>query len=120
MSVVSSPNQTISPGTDLDRRAIGSAKTGGTVFATLILFIVAICAALTIDVVRTGYGIKGDEATYVAMGLSLAYDHDLSYQKRDLERFWGLYHSGPEGILLKRGKDVHVRFRKSWPYVRIT
>ena len=29
---------------------------------------------------RTGYGIKSDEATYVAMALSVAYDGDLTYR----------------------------------------
>ena len=31
-----------------------------------VLLIVALSAALSVDVVRTGYGIKGDEATYVS------------------------------------------------------
>ena len=47
-----------------------------------VLLIVSLAAALTIDVVKTSFGIKGDEATYVAMALSLAYDHDLSYERR--------------------------------------
>jgi hypothetical protein len=54
----------------------------------------------------------------VAMALSLAYDHDLSYERRDLERFWGLYRSGPEGIFLKRGKQLRIRLRASPPFVR--
>ena len=33
--------------------------------------------ARSVDVPRTGYGIKSDEATYVAMALSVAYDGDL-------------------------------------------
>jgi hypothetical protein len=43
------------------------------------------------------YDIKGDEAIYVAMTLSAAYDGDPMYQRRDLERFWGIYKQGPEG-----------------------
>ena len=58
----------------------------------------ALAAALSVDVVKTGFGIKGDEATYVSMALSLAYDHDLTYQRRDLDRFYGLYRSGPTGF----------------------
>ena len=32
-----------------------------------ILLIVALVAAMSVDVVKTGFGIKGDEASYVAM-----------------------------------------------------
>ena len=64
---------------------------------------------------RTGYGVKSDEATYVAMALSVAYDGDLTYEKRDLERFAGLYHSGPNGIFLKRGKHLRDRIRRAVP-----
>ncbi len=83
-----------------------------------VLLLVALAAAASVDVVQAGFGIKGDEATYVAMALSLAYDHDLSYERRDLERFWRLYRSGPEGIFLKRGKQLRLRLRASPPYVR--
>jgi len=53
-----------------------------------ILLIVSLAAAVSVDVVKTDNGIKGDEATYVSMALSMAFDHDLMYQRRDLERFW--------------------------------
>lgn len=85
--------------------------------AGAIVFIVASTAALSVDVVRTAYGIKGDESTYVAMALSAAYDGDLAYQRRDLERFWGLYKQGPEGIFLKRGKQFRVRLRARPPFL---
>ncbi len=68
---------------------------------------------------RTGYGVKSDEATYVAMALSVAYDGDLTYEKRDLERFAGLYHSGPNGIFLKRGKHLRVAWGGPFPFVRL-
>src|SRR5476651_1355930 len=70
-----------------------------------VLLVIALAAALSVDVVKTGYGVKGDEATYVSMALSLAYDHDLTYERRDLDRFVGLYRSGPDGIFLKKGTD---------------
>ena len=63
----------------------------GAALAAVILFIIGMAAAISVDVVRDAYDIKGDESTYVAMTLSLAHDGDLSYQRRDLERFWGLY-----------------------------
>ena len=52
----------------------------------LLLFIIGMAAAISVDVVRDAYDIKGDESTYVAMTLSLAHDGDLTYQRRDLER----------------------------------
>jgi hypothetical protein len=82
-----------------------------------VLLLIALAAAVSVDVVRTGFGIKGDEATYGAMALSLAYDRDLSYERQDLERFWRLYRSGPEGIFLKRGKQLRIRLRAAPPFV---
>lgn len=87
--------------------------------AGVVLLVVALAAAISVDVVRAGYGVKGDEATYVAMTWSLARDGDLSYQRRDLERFWGMYKQGPEGIFLKRGKQFRIRLRSEPPFVRV-
>jgi hypothetical protein len=84
-----------------------------------ILLIVTLAAAISIDVPRAGYKLKGDEATYVAMALSMAYDRDLAYERRDLDRFWGIYQQGPEGIFLKRGKQLRVRLRASPPFLYI-
>ena len=85
----------------------------------LVLLIVGAVLARSIDVVKTGYGLKGDEATYVAMALSAAYDHDLSFERGDLVRFWGIYRTGPEGIFLKRGRTLSVRSRGHFPWLRI-
>ena len=83
----------------------------------VVLLIVALAAALSVDVVKTGYGLKGDEATYVSMALSLAYDHDLTYERRDLDRFFGLYRSGPDGIFLKKGKQLRFRTNSELPFI---
>ena len=85
--------------------------------AGAVLLIVALAAALSVDVVKTGFGVKGDEATYVSMALSLAYDHDLTYERRDLDRFYGLYRSGPDGIFLKKGKQLRIRAMAQPPFV---
>ena len=76
---------------------------------------------LLLNVVRTVGGLKGDEATYVAMALSVAYDADLSYTRQDLTRFYEVYGSGPEGIFLKPGQgwaaeDGRLYFGKSFVY----
>src|SRR6185312_5564977 len=82
-----------------------------------VLLIVALAAALSVDDVKTGFGLKGDEATYVSMALSLAYDHDLTYERRDLDRFYGIYRSGPDGIFLKKGRQLRVRVDARPPFV---
>jgi hypothetical protein len=84
----------------------------------LFLLVALVWAALTIDPPRIGKGIKGDEATYVAMALSAAYDGDLVYQRKDLERFWAKYQCGPDGIFLKRGKLTRLKFSSAPPFVR--
>lgn len=85
-----------------------------------ILFIVCLAAALSVDVVKTGFGIKGDEATYVSAGLSAAFDGDLTYERKDLERFFGFYRAGPDGIFLKRGKHARIGVDGLWPFVHWT
>lgn len=83
-----------------------------------ILFVLTLSAALTVDPVANGYGLKGDEATYTAMAFSAAYDRDLAFERKDLERYWAIYRCGPDGIFLKRGKIV--RYNVIWkpPFVR--
>ena len=96
-----------------------SAHRGPAVLA-LALFAILAAAARSLDVPRAGYGIKSDEATYVAMTLSLVHDRNLSYERQDLERFAGLYHQGPDGIFLKRGKRLGVDLHAAFPFVRLT
>ena len=100
------------PATRRDRRPLpGDARVPRVAVRVIgaVLLVVALAAAMSVDVVKTGYGVKSDEATYVMMALSVAYDHDLAYERRDLERFCGLYHCRPDGIFLKRGKQLRVR-----------
>ncbi len=96
------------------------ASRAGVALVAAALLIVLLAAALSVDVTRTAYKVKSDEATYAAMTLSLAYDHDLTYERRDLERFWGLYQQGPEGIFLKKGKRLRIRTDLTPPFVHIT
>lgn len=87
--------------------------------AGLVLLVIGTALALTVDVPRVGYGIKSDEATYVAASLSAAYDYDLAFERGDLERFMKLFGSGPEGIFLKRGKFLRVRVDLTAPFVHL-
>ena len=95
----------------------------GAAAAGFVLFVVAAAWALTADPIHLGPGIageiKGDDAVYVAAALSAAFDGDLSFEQRDLERFEGLYHRGPEGIFLKRGKTLRIRASSTFPFIRI-
>src|SRR6185295_14142137 len=85
---------------DSPSRHLGPATIG------LVVFVIGGVLAMAVDVPRTGYGLKSDEANYVAAALSAAYDGDLAFDHNDLVRFEGLYHQGPDGIFLKRGKVV--------------
>ena len=85
----------------------GSRRADVGVVVTAVMLVVGCGAAFSTDVVRIGYGLKGDEATYVAMALSVAYDGDLAYEARDIERFYQIYHGGPQGIFLKQGGGGH-------------
>ena len=95
----------------------------GAAAAGFVLFVVAAAWALTADAIHVGPGIageiKGDDAVYVAAALSAAFDGNLSFERRDLERFEGLYHRGPEGIFLKRGKTLRLRANASFPFIHI-
>jgi len=65
------------------------------------------------------FAIKGDEATYVAMALSVAYDHDLRYTAIDLHRFEEMFGTGPVGIFLLNTKppaSAGLAFGKSFVY----
>jgi hypothetical protein len=77
----------------------------GAVLALLLLCVYG-GFALSVDFPRAAIGIQSDEATYYMMGHSLAEDGDLTYHRRDLERVWKEFPSGPSGLFLKRGRDV--------------
>src|SRR5262245_45250867 len=85
-----------------------------------VLLVIALAAAISVDVVKNGYGVKSDEATYVSMALSLAYDGNLSYERRDLDRYFGFYRYGPDGIFLKRGKRLRASVDAAPPFVHVT
>ena len=99
--------------TDHTSRNRGAAVLG------FVLLVIGLFAAISIDVPRTTYGLKSDESTYVAAALSAGYDGDLAFEAKDLVRFAGLYHSGPEGIFLKRGKRLRVGFQSAFPFVAL-
>ena len=66
--------------------------------------------ATTVDFPKAAQGFKGDEATYYSLAHSLARDFDFTFERQDLVRVWEEF-PGPEGIFLKRGKDIDI---KTW------
>ncbi len=98
-------------------RAVPSRAPGN--LAALFLLLFAGVAALSIDIVRTADGVKGDESTYVSMALSAAFDGDLAFERRDLQRFWTIYNDGPEGIFLKAGRTIDVDLGGEFPFVHV-
>lgn len=85
----------------------------------LVALLVLLVWAARVDVPRLTGGIKGDEATYVSMALSLANDGDLKYRAEDYQRFQAAFHTGPNGIFLKRGPlspDQALDYGKPFAY----
>lgn len=82
------------------------------VLAAAVAALVAGCAAL--DLPRLAQGrFWGDGATYYCMASSLAQDHDLQYETRDLVRAKREFAQGPQGLFLKRasgGLAADARF----------
>ncbi|HUE88018.1 MAG TPA: hypothetical protein VMO26_18240 [Vicinamibacterales bacterium] len=74
--------------------------------STAVLGIVLLAWALTVDFPRATGGFFGDAATYYSLGHSLAEDFDFEFRRDDLVRVWREFPSGPQGIFLKRGRDV--------------
>lgn len=88
-------------------------------FLLAALIVGAALAALSLDVLDTNYGLKGDEATYVSMALSIADDFDVAYEREDIVRFYEVYGGGPEGIFLKRGRRLELARSDGFPWVAL-
>ena len=86
--------------------ATGSRRLDPGLIAAVVLLVTGSLVALSIDVPRTLGGIKGDEATYVAMALSLAHDGDLVYERQDEERFFSVYNGRTVWHLPQEGCPV--------------
>jgi hypothetical protein len=90
------------------------------VATTATLGVVLLAWALTLDFPRVTGGFFGDGATYYSLTYSLAHDLDFEYRRDDLVRVWREFSSGPEGIFLKRGRDVQgLSLTSELPFFRI-
>jgi hypothetical protein len=75
--------------------------------------------ALSVDFPKAAYAFQSDEATYYSLAYSLARDGDFTYERRDLERVWREFPTGPEGIFLKRGHDVSLHATSHFPFLEL-
>jgi hypothetical protein len=84
---------------------------------TAAIGVVLLAWALSLDFVKASEtGFFGDAATYYTLGHSLADDFDFEYRREDLVRVWREFPSGPEGLFLKRARESHLYFAKSYIY----
>ena len=86
--------------------------------AVVLLIMLASAAAgvSRLDLAQTIGVLKGDEATYVGMAGSLAFDGDLQYTADDYRRIREWYRGGPEGIFLQRDSSGALHFGKAYLY----
>src|SRR6188472_849436 len=87
--------------------------------ATFAIAIVLLTWALTVDFTKVSYGFFSDGATYYSLAHSIADDFDFEYRREDLVRVWREFPSGPEGIFLKRGRDIDVSLGGGFPFVHV-
>jgi hypothetical protein len=85
------------------------------------LGIVLLAWALTVDFPKvTDGGFFSDGATYYSLAHSLASDFDFQFRREDLVRVWKEYPGGPEGIFLKRGRNLQgITLTSTFPFVTI-
>jgi hypothetical protein len=101
-------------------RVFRGVQSGPGVLTGAALLLVFLGLAVSIDYPRTALGFKGDEATYYMLAHSIARDGDFTYQRHDLTRVWEDFPSGPEGVFLKKGRDVQgMRFIPRPPFFQL-
>lgn len=86
--------------------------------ATVILGLLLLGFALSVQFPVVAFGFQSDEATYYSLGHSIAKDWDMQFQRKDLVRVWKEFPSGPQGIFLKRGRSVRVEPQRRPPFLR--
>jgi hypothetical protein len=75
--------------------------------------------AISVNFPVAAHGFQSDEATYYSLAHSVASDGDFVFERQDLTRVWKEFPTGPEGIFLKRGRDVEVRWGGRFPFVHL-
>ncbi|OFW47937.1 MAG: hypothetical protein A3J29_07715 [Acidobacteria bacterium RIFCSPLOWO2_12_FULL_67_14b] len=84
---------------------------------TAAIFVVLMAWALSVDFVKASSGgFFGDGATYYSLAHSLSGDFDFEYRREDLVRVWKEFPGGPQGLFLKRGRELKLFYAKSYIY----
>jgi len=73
--------------------------------------------SLSVNYPRAAGALWSDEATYLSMAHSLAFDYDLVYERGDLERVMREFAGGPSGIFLKRGREPSLGLSRRFPFL---
>ncbi len=82
----------------------------------LIIFLFGLSFVLRFDLKQVqNHGFFDDEAIYYMMAYSIAYDFDIKYEKKDLERIIARYNGLPQGIFLKK-TEKGIFYAKSYAY----
>ncbi len=83
-----------------------------------ILFLIAVIFfSFSIDIAkRQRFGFFSDESSYFSVIQSLAFDYDLEYKRKDINRIREYFPGGPMGLFLKKTKDGKIFFAKSYIY----
>lgn len=88
--------------------------------STATLGVLLLAWSLAVDFPSVTGGFYGDASTYYSLAHSLAQDFDFEYRQEDLVRVWHEFPTGPEGIFLKRGRDVQgIHFSTAIPFIQI-
>ena len=88
------------------------------IFSLALTALIFLGQAVSVDVPSLKRGFFSDEASYYAMAYSLAFDGDIRYEQKDLERVYARgYTGGPSGIFLRRdADDGNLYYAKAFVY----
>ena len=84
-------------------------------FALFLLFVIFFAFATNLPV-RQNRGFFSDESGYYSIIQSLAYDFDIRYERKDLQRIKSYFPAGPTGFFLKKINDDKYILAKSFAY----
>ncbi len=85
-------------------------------FFILFLFSIIFFSFSTDIAKRQRYSFFSDESSYFSVIQSLAFDYDLEYTKKDINRIREYFPGGPMGIFLKKTENGKIYFAKSYIY----
>jgi len=83
----------------------------------ILFFLFVVFFSFSVDIAkRQNYGFFSDESSYFSVTQSLAFDYDLEYTRKDINRIREYFPGGPMGLFLKKTKNGKIFFAKSYIY----